>query len=147
MIPLMWLSKHKHSAKRKMANMFDGSDASDSNEYRISEYEDVFTDNGGRDEISHNDGDNSFDIHHNKNCVNYYGVKMTVPESVKCGDYVKVVSGLFKGVYATVLGKSYGDEVEIQYFQERFGKRILKENDIDSRLPEELIKVSAKMDR
>ena len=72
---------------------------------------------------------------------------MIVPESLKCGDYIKVVSGLFKGLYATVLGKSYGDEVEIQYFQERFGKRILKENDIDSRLPEELIKVTAKMDR
>ena len=148
MIPLMWLSKHKHSAKQKLANVFDGSDTSDSNEYRLSEYEDVFTDNGGEDEISHNgDGDNSFDIHHNKNCVNDDGVKMTVPESLKCGDYVKVFSGLFTELYATVLGKSYGDEVEIQYFQERFGKWILTENDIDSRLPEELIKVTAKMDR
>ena len=60
---------------------------------------------------------------------------------------LKVVFSLFKGFYATFLGRSYGDEIEIRHFQERFGKWILKEIDTDSRLPDELIKLSAKMHR
>ena len=137
MIPLMWLSKRKHSVKQKFAKVSDISDTSDSSEYEVSDYEDEFTDDG-EDDISHDEddaGDTDDDIN------------MAISESLKCGDYVKVVSGLFKGFYATVLGKSYGGEVEIQYFQEKYGKWVLKENDIDSRLPEELIKVTAEMDR
>ena len=38
-------------------------------------------------------------------------INMATSESLRCGDYVKVVSGLFKGFHATVLGKSYGNEV------------------------------------
>ena len=59
---------------------------------------------------------------------------MTVPQSLKYGDYVKVVSGFFKGFHVTVLCRSYGDEIQIQYSQGRFGKWILKENDHDLRL-------------
>ena len=36
---------------------------------------------------------------------------------LKTGEYVKIVKGRFAGLYATVLGESYGNEVEIQYFQ------------------------------
>ena len=66
--------------------------------------------------------------------------------SLKVGEYVKVIKGLFSGLYATVLGKSYGDELEIQYFENSFGKYILKDNDIDSRPPNELVKVAAHVD-
>ena len=65
---------------------------------------------------------------------------------LQMGDYVKIVSGLFEGLYATVLDKSYGDEFEIQYFEEKFGKWILKEGDIDSRPSNEMIKVTAVVD-
>ena len=67
-------------------------------------------------------------------------------ENLHMGDYVKIVSGLFKGYYATVLGESYGEEKEIQYFEEKFGKWILKDGDIDSRPPEEMMKVTAVVD-
>ena len=35
------------------------------------------------------------------------------------GDYVLVVQGLFRGLYAVVVRKSYGDEFKIQYFREK----------------------------
>ena len=41
---------------------------------------------------------------------------------------------------------SYGDELEIQYFEEKFGKWILKEGDIDSRPSDKTIKVTAVVD-
>ena len=50
------------------------------------------------------------------------------------------------GLYVTVLGNSYGDELEIQYFENSFSKYILKDNDIDSRPPNELVKVAAHVD-
>ena len=64
---------------------------------------------------------------------------------------VKVISGLFQGYYAMVLGSSYGDENEIQYFTEKktiFGAKywFLKENDLDSREKCELKKVVAALD-
>ena len=37
------------------------------------------------------------------------------------GDYVKVINEPFKDYYATVIGSSYGGEIEIQYFQ-KFAK-------------------------
>ena len=51
---------------------------------------------------------------------------------------VKIISGLFQGYYAMVLGSSYGDENEIQYFTEKktiSGAKywVLKENNLDSR--------------
>ena len=61
------------------------------------------------------------------------------------GDSVKIVTGLFQGYYATILGRSYGDELEIQYFEEKYGKWILKGH-IDSRSPEEMVKVTATVD-
>ena len=33
--------------------------------------------------------------------------------------YVKIVNGLFSGFYVTVTKKLYGDEWEIDYFQEQ----------------------------
>ena len=65
----------------------------------------------------------------------------------KTGDYVKIVKGSFNGLYATVLGESYGDEIEIQYFEKKFGKWIVKDKDVDSREPDDLIKVAGQVDK
>ena len=61
---------------------------------------------------------------------------------------VKIISGLFQGYCAMVLGSSYGDENEFQYFTEKktiSGAKylVLKENDPDSREKCELKKVVA----
>ena len=57
------------------------------------------------------------------------------------GDYVKITNGNFAGMYASVLGEGYGDEVEIQYFMKKGRYWILKENDYDSRERDDLAKV------
>ena len=89
MTPLMWQSKCKHNAKRKLANVFDGSYMSDSSEYEESDYEDEFT-GGSEDDMNHNEnGDNDDDIQHNENGDNDDDFNMAVPESLKCEDYVK----------------------------------------------------------
>ena len=68
------------------------------------------------------------------------------------GDYVKIISGLFQDYYAVVLGLSYGDENEIQYFTEKKTNSVakywvLKENDLDSREKCELKKVVTAIDK
>ena len=68
-------------------------------------------------------------------------------EAIKVEDYVKIVKGSFLGYYACVIGDSYGDEIEIQYFEKKYdtsGKFLLKDNDFDSRECNELVKVSVK---
>ena len=35
------------------------------------------------------------------------------------GDYVEVINEPYKNYYATVIGSSYGNEIEIQYFERR----------------------------
>ena len=66
---------------------------------------------------------------------------------LKTGEYVKIVKGSFAGLYATLLGESYGNEVEIQYFEKKFGKWIVKDRDVDSREPVDLIQVTAQVDK
>ena len=61
---------------------------------------------------------------------------------LKIGDYVMVKKGRFVGYYASVIGESYGDELEIQYFERCQGKYTLKEHDLDSREAGDLKKVS-----
>ena len=52
---------------------------------------------------------------------------------------------ILQGYYAVILGSSYGDENEIQYFNTKITSgtkhRVLKENDLDSREKYELKKV------
>ena len=51
------------------------------------------------------------------------------------------------GDYATIVDTSYGKELEIQYFEQKFGKWVLKnEGNIDSRFSEGLLKVNAVVD-
>lgn len=54
------------------------------------------------------------------------------------GDYVKVINEPFKDYYATVIGSSYGGEIEIQYFQKFAKYWKLRKNDFDSREPVDL---------
>ena len=42
---------------------------------------------------------------------------MTVSNN-KVGDFIKVTKGDYYGYYAVVTGESYGDEIEINYFQQ-----------------------------
>ena len=56
----------------------------------------------------------------------------------KMGDYVQVISGNYKGCYATVLGEGYGDEIELNYFEKKRKWWDLKRNAKDSREVEEL---------
>ena len=57
---------------------------------------------------------------------------LTDRNKIQPGCYVKIVNGLFSGFYATITNKSYGDELEINYFQKQYGKWILKDGDLDS---------------
>ena len=54
-------------------------------------------------------------------------------EIISTGECVWVVSGAFLGYYAMVVGESYGEELEIQYFEKKEKWWVLKEFDFDSR--------------
>ena len=56
---------------------------------------------------------NSGKLAHNYNCNEQQG------EMISTGECVRVVSGAFLGYYAMVVGESYGEELEIQYFKRR----------------------------
>ena len=58
--------------------------------------------------------------------------------NIKVGDFFK---GDFYGYYAVVMGESYGDEIEISYFQKREKNFVIKENNFDSWLIIELKRV------
>ena len=64
----------------------------------------------------------------------------------KPGDYVKVIAGSFKGLYAVVLGTSYGDEIEINYCEQFKKWWSVKDNDMDSREKHELCIVNPVFD-
>ena len=51
---------------------------------------------------------------------------------MQTGDFVKVVKGNFRGYYAAITGESYGNEIEINYFEKYQHYYVLKENDMDS---------------
>ena len=67
-------------------------------------------------------------------------------QKVLPGRCVKIVKGLFTGFYATVMGRSYGDEWEINYFRKQFGKWVISVNDLDSREAEDMIVVTGHPD-
>ena len=66
--------------------------------------------------------------------------------AIRFGDCVQIVKETFKDDYAIVLGESYGDEYEIQYFEKNFEKWVLNPKDKDSRTVDELKKVKATVD-
>ena len=77
--------------------------------------------------------------------------KSEVSSNIAVGDFVKIFSGLLQGCYTVVLGWSYGDENEIQYFTEKktisgANYWVLKENNLDSREKCERKKVVAALD-
>ena len=51
---------------------------------------------------------------------------------MQTGNFVKVVKGNFRGYYAVITGESYGNEIEINYFEKCQCYYVLKENDMDS---------------
>ena len=65
---------------------------------------------------------------------------------IRVGDYVMVIHEPFRGYFAVATDKSYGDEFEIQYFQKKGKWWILKENDFESRLGNELKPVKERID-
>ena len=69
-------------------------------------------------------------------------------EVISTGECVRVVSGAFLGYYAMVVGESYGEELEIQYFEKKEKWWVLKEFDFDSRPQTDLRGVGkARVDR
>ena len=68
-------------------------------------------------------------------------------EEIKPGDYVKVVQGNYINMFAIVTDEKVGDEFVIQYFQKKEKWWILKPNDFDARLPQDLKKVEPTYDR
>ena len=62
--------------------------------------------------------------------------------NIKVGDFFK---GDFYGYYAVVMGESYGDEIEISYFQKREKNFVIKENNFDSWLIIELKRVQGNL--
>ena len=67
-------------------------------------------------------------------------------EAIRFGNCVQIVIEPFKEDYAIVLGESYGDEYEIQYFEKNFENWVLNPMDKDSRTVDELKKVKATVD-
>ena len=67
-------------------------------------------------------------------------------DNINIGYHVKIISQPYVGLYAVVINESYGDEMEIQYFEEKYGKWVLKDGDLDSREPSEMMKVDAEVD-
>ena len=53
-----------------------------------------------------------------------------------------MVNGLFSDFYATVVNHSYGDKLEINYFQKQYGKWVLKDDDLDSGEPKDMVLVT-----
>ena len=72
---------------------------------------------------------------------------LTDQNETQPGFYVKIVNGLFSGFYVTVTKKLYGDEWEIDYFQEQHGKWTLKGGDLDSQNADNMILVTAYPDK
>ena len=64
--------------------------------------------------------------------------KITKKRQMQTGDFVKVVKGNFRGYYPVITEESYGDEIEINYFEKRQRYYVLKENDMDSRTQTDL---------
>ena len=65
---------------------------------------------------------------------------------IQVGDYIMAIDEPFRGYFAVVTDKSYGAEFEIQYFQKKEKWWILKENDFDSCLENELKPVKGRID-
>lgn len=51
--------------------------------------------------------------------------------NIEVGDFFKVINGHPKGFYAVVIAESYGDEIEINYFQKSEKSFVIKKNDFD----------------
>ena len=69
-------------------------------------------------------------------------------EVIATGDYVKIVLGVFVDYYAIVTAESYGEELEIQYFEKKEKWWVLKEHDFDSHPQTKLRRVTrARKDR
>ena len=66
-----------------------------------------------------------------QNCEELHG-------AFKPGDYVKVIAGHNIGYYASVLGEGYGNEIEINYFEQKRNRWQLKDHAKDSREIHEL---------
>lgn len=64
-------------------------------------------------------------------------------QKITPGMYVKILQEPYKDYYATVVGSSYGDELEINYFEKKLGGFVLKDMDLDSREKEDLMVVTA----
>ena len=58
---------------------------------------------------------------------------------------MKIIKDPFLGFYASVKGHLL-TKLEIQYFQAQFGKWVLKDGDLDSRVEGDLNIVTAEMD-
>ena len=65
---------------------------------------------------------------------------------IQVGDYIMAIDEPFRGYFAVVTDKSYGAEFEIQYFRKKEKWWILKENDFDSSLANELKPVKGRID-
>ena len=56
-----------------------------------------------------------------QNCEELHG-------AFKPGDYVKVIAGHNIGYYASVLGEGYGNEIKINYFEQKRNRWRLKDH-------------------
>ena len=66
-------------------------------------------------------------------------------EQFQKGDCVKIIKGAFEGYYAKIMDKIH-DQYEINYFEKRYGKYVLKDFDLDSRSPEDFKMVVHEID-
>ena len=63
---------------------------------------------------------------------------MRVIEKILLGDCVEIIHETYERFYDIVIGSSFGDELELQYFERKYGLPygiywVLKENDFDCR--------------
>ena len=100
----------------------------------------IQSDNDGEDNESVNDDESAND----DECINDDDESKHV--EIWDGDYIMVIHELFRGYFAILTDKNYGDEFEIQYFQKKEKWWILKENYFDSHLEIELKLVKGRID-
>ena len=87
-------------------------------------------DSDSEDEDNDSDFDEDFDEQDSD-----YDNENDADNEINVGDFVKITQDPYIGYYAVILQKSYGDEWEMQYCEKKYGKWVLKDNDLDSREP------------
>ena len=133
--------KSTRGLKRKLVNEYDTDESDDENvmEGMADNETDEDEDHENDEEDIFDEEDHLFEDHENSkggindNTEDGEIEELADKQTFKTGDYVKIIKGNYAGMFATVIGESYGDEIEIEYFEKKNIWWVLKPGDKDSR--------------